>query len=68
MISDNDMVPIELCLLKPVCAGHLITPAALQSQWLELHDRTAWLFRSGHALAQGAMLAGFLPCWKVMEN
>lgn len=68
MIPDDDMVPIELCLLKPVCANYPITPAALLSQWLELHDRTAWLLHSGHALAQDVRLAGFLPCWKSMRN
>lgn len=68
MISDDDMVPIELCLLKPICAGHPLTPAALLSQWIEFNDRASWLFQSGHALSQDVHLAGFLPCWKVMEN
>ena len=68
IIPDDDMVPIELCLLKPICMGRPITPGALLAQWIELHDPASWLFHSAHALSQDITLAGFLSCWNVMED
>ena len=59
-INPDDMIPVELLVLKPTFRGIGFTPTAFLAQHLELHDPAAWAFHKAHALAQGTHLASYL--------
>jgi hypothetical protein len=68
MIHPDEMIPIELCVLKCCCGQMPISPRAMYSQWIEIHEPMAWAFKKAHALANGTQLSGHIVLRRSMSD
>jgi|GEM_PF-6888004 len=60
MINPDDMIPIELMMLKTGRGLYHFSPSEFKAQYLEIADRASWALHRAHAMGQGVELAGYL--------